>query len=149
MILRKWEYHFESGTITSNPTDVKMIQELWQAYIHNVNNLRENEHIPQRGEKGRAVINLSNLCERVVGPSSCVCVCVCVCLCVYVCVCVSGSPPQESILKAPCWCLSSDTVYWKVEADSKGVGFSPAKLHSTSDAGHNPRLLPVLLTNQL
>lgn len=41
MILRKWEYHFESGNITSNPTDVKMIQELFQAYIHNVNNLEE------------------------------------------------------------------------------------------------------------
>lgn len=45
--------------------------------------------------------------------------------------------------------LNYDTIYMEVESDSTGKGLSPTRLPSTSDGGHMPRLITVLLMDWL
>lgn len=45
--------------------------------------------------------------------------------------------------------LNSDTMYPKIESDSFGKGLNPSRALSTSAASPKPRLIPVILTNQL
>ena len=83
----------------------------------------------------------------------CVCVCACACVCARACACVCAHPPAGSNSRVPARCPgvqhSSDTTYPEIESDSMGKGLSPTRPPSTSDVGHKPGLLPVLLINLL